>query len=397
MTTTIKNKNSLELLDWHIALLYLVLIVLSVSSFGWGETVFLEIVQGRISALNPQMVWFTTYGFVLALGLLFVWVLRLKPSERRWVVPFLLAIFTGFFLSHLVKYLFQNQRPYDIFEIIPLVKERTLSFPSTHATLAFALFPLLHVLRPWLSWVWLLVAFLVAFSRVYVGVHLPQEVLVGAFLGLFIGDMWRVLVQKFNFFDHWEEKLELRRQTFHMIFGLLVVFALKWQVIPIWFLLVIALGGILLSFLSLRMRVPVVSYFLERFERKYLLRVFPGRGAFFFVLASWLTLYLFDFYIALSAILILALMDSSAHFVGKYWGKIPNPLNRRKHLEGFFVGLLAGFLGALFFVPPVVALWGAVAGSVIEIFEIKIGQHKIDDNLTVPLASGLVMSWLMFS
>lgn len=393
----IKNKSHLELLDWHILALYLVLIVLAVTSFSWGEGAFLQIVEGRISALNPQMVWFTTYGFVLMLGLLFSWVMTLPPKKRRWVVPMILAVFSGFFLSHLVKYLVQNQRPYDIFQIIPLLKERTLSFPSTHATLAFAVFPLLHVLRPWASWLWLIIASLVAFSRVYVGVHLPQEVLVGALLGLFIGDMWRVLVQKFDFFTHWEKKLELRRQVFHMIFGLMIVFAVKWQIIPIWFLLVIALGGIFFSFLSLRVNVPVLEYFLRRFERKYLMHVFPGRGAFFFVLASWLTLYLFDFYVALSAILILALMDSSAHFVGKYWGKTPNPLNPNKHLEGYGVGLVAGFLGAMFFVPPWIAFFGALVGSTIEVFELEIGRHKIDDNLTIPLASGLMMSWLYFS
>lgn len=392
-----KTKHHLEYLDWHVGLLYAVLFVLAVTSFSWGESVFLEIVQGRIAALNPQMVWFTTYGFLLALGLLFAWVLHLKPHARRWIVPLILALFTGFFLSHFVKYLFQNPRPYDIFEIIPLVKERTLSFPSTHATLAFALFPLLHVLRSWVGWVWLAVAFLVSFSRVYVGVHLPQEVLVGALLGLFIGDMWRILVQRFDFFTHWEKKLELRRQIFHMIFGLMIVFAVKWQVVPVNFLLVVALGGICFSFLSLRMRVPILAYFLKRFERKYLMRVFPGRGAFFFVLASWLTLYIFDFYVALSAILILALMDSSAHFVGKYWGKTPNPLNSNKHLEGFFTGWGIGFAGALFFMPPWIALCGAFVGSFIEIFEVEIGQHKIDDNLTVPLASGLAMSWLYFS
>ncbi len=392
-----KNKNHLELLDWHIVLLYIGLMFLAVSSFGWGDGVFLQVVQGRIAALNPQMVWFTTYGFVLALSLLLAWVFTLPANQKRWLVPLILALFSGFFLSHLVKYIFQNQRPYDIFEIIPLVKERTLSFPSTHATLAFCLFPLLHVLRPWVSWLWLIVAFLVSFSRVYVGVHLPQEVLVGAILGLFIGDMWRILVQKFNFFTHWEKKLELRRQIFHMIFGLLIVFAVKWQVVPIWCLLVIAVGGIFFSFLSLRVNVPVLEYFLKRFERKYLMKVFPGRGAFFFVLASWLTLYLFDFYVALSAILILALMDSSAHFVGKYWGKTPNPFNPNKHLEGFGVGLVAGFLGAVFFVPPWIALCGAVVGSTIEVFEIELGNHKIDDNLTIPLASGLVMSWLYFS
>lgn len=390
-------KNSPKIwFDRRASLLYFLLLLLLPASFLWGESFFFWVIEGRIAFLDKQIVWFTTYGFLgllglFALGTVWLW----NKTEKRMQVPLILALLSAFFLSHFVKFIFQDPRPYDLFEIIPLVRERTLSFPSTHAALAFAVFPLLRAVRPNWGWVWLVIAFGVAFSRIYLGVHLPREVVVGALLGLAIGDLWRILVQHYGFLDQWEERFELRRQTFHAVFGLILTFLLKWDIIPTHFVLVIALVGLILSFLSLRFPVPIISYFLQRFERKRLLHTFPGRGAFFFVFSAWLVLVLFDFQVALAAILILALLDSTAHLVGKYWGRIPNPLNPRKHLEGFFAGVCAGLFGALFFVPIVPALVGVLAGGFIEIFELQIAHHKIDDNLTVPLVSALAMSLLV--
>ena len=45
--------------------------------------------------------------------------------------------------------------------------------------------------------------------------------------------------------------------------------------------------------------------------------------------------------------------------------------------------------------PILPALLGVLAGGIIEVFEIKIWNHKIDDNLTVPLVSALVMSFFL--
>lgn len=60
------------------------------------------------------------------------------------------------------------------------------SFPSGHATTAFAVACALTILYPRLRGVWIAVATVVAASRVIVGAHYPGDVLAGAWFGLVI-------------------------------------------------------------------------------------------------------------------------------------------------------------------------------------------------------------------
>ena len=70
----------------------------------------------------------------------------------------------------------------------PLVSlPATGSFPSGHATVAFAGATVLALAVPRLRWPLLALAALIAFSRVYVGVHYPLDILAGAVLGVAIG------------------------------------------------------------------------------------------------------------------------------------------------------------------------------------------------------------------
>ena len=61
------------------------------------------------------------------------------------------------------------------------------SFPSGHATIGFACATVLALAVPRLRVPLYVLAALIAFSRVYVGVHYPFDVLAGAVLGLLLG------------------------------------------------------------------------------------------------------------------------------------------------------------------------------------------------------------------
>lgn len=88
--------------------------------------------------------------------------------------------------SNVFKPLFSRMRPYVVFtHLSPLVESAPkYSFPSTHASNIFAVTVLLsYYYRRYLS-LNLLIAFMISFSRVYVGVHYPSDIVAGAILGI---------------------------------------------------------------------------------------------------------------------------------------------------------------------------------------------------------------------
>lgn len=65
-------------------------------------------------------------------------------------------------------------------------KPQSSSFPSNHAVNCFAVATLLTWYYPPLTWIFYLIAALVGYSRIYVGVHYPSDILVGAIIGILI-------------------------------------------------------------------------------------------------------------------------------------------------------------------------------------------------------------------
>lgn len=109
------------------------------------------------------------------------------------------------------------------------------------------------------------------------------------------------------------------------------------------------------------------------------------RGAFYFYIASAVSLFLFSQPVALLSITVLALGDSFSTAVGIF-GKNKIFYNRKKTWEGTLAGFAAAFAGC-FLISPTLAFPAALVGMLVESLPLK-----IDDNLTIPMLTGIALS-----
>lgn len=112
-----------------------------------------------------------------------------KPALRKAAFLMLVALAISHLSCELLKHLFQRPRPFEtLLDVNLLVKPAYgFSFPSGHSACAFAAAIVPARKIPGMAWLLILLALLMAFSRVYVGVHYPSDVLAGSLLGLACG------------------------------------------------------------------------------------------------------------------------------------------------------------------------------------------------------------------
>jgi undecaprenyl-diphosphatase len=122
--------------------------------------------------------------FILAAILFF----REEKRDHWFFLPFILSTVFGSFISELVlKYYIARPRPSLNIGATILASPGNFSFPSTHATLAFAMAYILSREEPRKRRAFFILAILISVSRIYLGVHYPLDVVAGMILGYAIG------------------------------------------------------------------------------------------------------------------------------------------------------------------------------------------------------------------
>lgn len=77
--------------------------------------------------------------------------------------------------------------------------ETSFSCPSSHTTASFAvLFPVFLYFNKQYSFIAVLIALLIGFSRVYLVVHYPSDVVFGAFIGITVSSLTYFVFKKIN-------------------------------------------------------------------------------------------------------------------------------------------------------------------------------------------------------
>lgn len=141
----------------------------------------------RFQWLTKIMEFITTLGdggavwIVMATGLLCI------KRYRKTGIAVAVALLLGFLITNVIlKNLVMRPRPYEVVEGLHSLigKVYGSSFPSGHTTSSMAAgFVMLTGQNKYLGIVAFVLAILIAFSRMYLGVHYPTDVLAGVVIG----------------------------------------------------------------------------------------------------------------------------------------------------------------------------------------------------------------------
>jgi undecaprenyl-diphosphatase len=154
------------------------------------RTVFLWVVEHRVGWLDPVFVALTVIGYA---GLVWIALAPLVSVLAKRYLFFGLGltaacVWSADLIALGIKAATDRPRPFESIAGIDALIGATVgnSLPSGHAATSFAGAVILTYLLPRAAPYVFLLAVAIAFSRIYVGVHYPSDVLAGAALGAFV-------------------------------------------------------------------------------------------------------------------------------------------------------------------------------------------------------------------
>ena len=150
-----------------------------------------ENVRGDI--WDPIVKGITYLGEAGALMIITAIVLTVIPKTRRLGILCMVSLAVSFVINNLIiKNMVERIRPYDAVAGLNRIvgKQPDWSFPSGHSASGFSVASVLsHETNRRIGISTLVLALLIALSRLYVGVHYPTDVLCGMMTGTLIGLM----------------------------------------------------------------------------------------------------------------------------------------------------------------------------------------------------------------
>ena len=139
------------------------------------------------SVLDHVLPWLTYLGshFAVILFIILSWIIIKQRKVLRYLI-LLYAIQSAVIYS--LKFLTQRQRPFLFLEMTSKLSKGPgeildPSFPSAHAAFSLMMAILLSTWFPRYRVIFFIIAGFIGWTRIYLGVHYPTDVVVGALLG----------------------------------------------------------------------------------------------------------------------------------------------------------------------------------------------------------------------
>ncbi len=164
-----------------------------------GFLLFLQDVV-RNPILNKIMVFITTLGDEGYIWIAAAILLLIPKKTRKIGLMCGVALLAHLVLNNeLLKNIVQRPRPFATFPELSIIVSQPgqFSFPSGHTSSSFAAAAVMYRYLPRRAGVpAMILAALIGFSRLYVGVHYPTDVLVGAAVGILCSYIAQWIVEK---------------------------------------------------------------------------------------------------------------------------------------------------------------------------------------------------------
>ena len=166
------------------------------------EQQLLRLIYGLPTFIGPGVYFITQFGSIAMVGI--AGLILLIKSTKKVALEVMASGLTAYILAIFAKEIVSRPRPSGLVSGISQRFETAAGpgFPSGHTAVATALATSLWFIvpkkyRPFL----ILWVALVAFSRMYLGLHAPLDIVGGVAIGLFVGAMYQHLMNKYLYRD----------------------------------------------------------------------------------------------------------------------------------------------------------------------------------------------------
>lgn len=172
----------------------------------WDISVLYWIQENFRGVFDPVMKFLSVVGYGGAIWFVFIIIIAFMKKYRKGASLAAISICGTYLINDIIiKNIVMRPRPFNTSDIlIPLDTPSSYSFPSGHTAAAFAVsLILIHFLPKIPGILFVILAVLISFSRMYLGAHFPTDVMCGFLVAVVTSQLlWYLFGRK------WLEKPE---------------------------------------------------------------------------------------------------------------------------------------------------------------------------------------------